>query len=139
MDVSLQDNDLIDIAKKLVKREKIPGGSLGTVASAMRTSTGRVFTGVCLHLVCGLGFCAEATAIATAVTNQKNVEIDTIVAVKDTGIVEPCGRCRELMNVLSEKGFETWVIMNEHEKVQIADLLPRAWKPTKSSDAGLEV
>jgi|SRR6185295_17176057 len=139
MDISPQDTDLIDIAKRLVKREQIPGGTLGTVASAMRTTTGRVYTGVCMHLVCGLGFCAEATAISNAVTNQKNVVIDTIVAVKDTGIVEPCGRCRELMNVLSEKGSETWVIMNDHEKVRLSELLPRAWQPTKKSDAGLEV
>jgi len=131
--VSEEDSKLIEIAKSLVKEERIPGGVVGEVGAVMRTSEGEVFSGVCMHLVCGIGFCAEHTAIATAVTRKSNIQIDTIVAVNKNGIIPPCGRCRELMNVLSENGSNTWIILDDNEKVQLADLLPRAWLPRRSS------
>lgn len=80
-----------------------------------------------MHLVCGLGFCGEHTAIATAITEEGVIEIDTIVAVNAYGILTPCGRCRELMNDISPNGSKTLVIVNETEKVTLAELLPKAW------------
>ena len=133
MIVSEDDLKLVEIAKSLVKEERIPGGVVGEVGAAMRTKDGEIFSGVCMHLVCGIGFCAEHTAIATAVTKKNKVQIDTIVAVNKNGIIPPCGRCRELMNVLSENGSQTWVILGEYEKLQLTDLLPRSCSPRKSS------
>ena len=134
MTVSDEDKKLIGLATDLVNAERIPGGFVGEVGAALRTTDGEIFTGVCLHLVCGLGFCAEHTAIANAVTQKRNVQIDTVVAVNVNGIIPPCGRCRELMNVLSENGSKTWVILDDAEKIQLGDLLPRAWSPRRSSE-----
>lgn len=135
MKLSNQDQELIQLAKTLVKNESIPGGNIGSVAAALRTKDGDVFSGVCLHLVCGLGFCAEHTAIATAVSQKNNVKIDTIVAVGSAGIVAPCGRCRELMNVLAEQSSETQVIISATEKLSLSKLLPYAWSPGRSESA----
>ena len=132
MNITDQDKELITLAKSLVKKEVIPGGVVGEVGAAMRTTDGEVFSGVCMHLVCGLGFCAEHTAIANAVTKSTSVEIDTIVAVNSIDIIPPCGRCRELMNVLSENSSKTQVIMSEQEKVPLTELLPRAWSPVRA-------
>ncbi len=133
MTITDQDKVLITMASKLVKAEHIPGGIVGEVGAAMRTTKGEIFTGVCMHLVCGIGFCAEHTAIASAVTKSSNVEIDTIVSVNKNGIIPPCGRCRELMNVLSENGMKTLVILSEEEKLPLSELLPLAWEPHRTA------
>jgi cytidine deaminase len=135
MGLSDQDQELLQLAKGLVKNERIPGGNIGTVAAALRTKEGDVFSGVCLHIVCGIGFCAEHTAIATAVSQKSNVQIDTIVAVSSSGIVLPCGRCRELMNVLSEKSSETQIIISKTGKQPLSVLLPYAWSPTNNNES----
>jgi cytidine deaminase len=127
MKLAPKDEQLIEIASKLVKPAVIPGGVIAEVGSALRTAAGEVFSGVSMHLVCGLGSCAEHTAIATAITNAGAIEIDAIVATNEFGIIPPCGRCRELMNVLSVDGSKTWIILGSQEKVQLADLLPRSW------------
>ena len=132
MNITTDDQKLINIASKLVNPHPVPGGIVSEVGSALRTSDGKIYTGVCMHLVCGLGFCGEHTAIATAITNDGAISVDTIVAVNKHGIIPPCGRCRELMNVISANGSETWVILSEDEKVQVADLLPRSWNPNQS-------
>lgn len=133
MTLTSEDKQLVDQATKLIKSEEIPGGVVGEVGAALRTTQGEVFVGVCMHLVCGLGFCAEHTAIAQAVTQTSDVQIDTIVAVSRRGILPPCGRCRELMNVLSKDSGDTWVILDENEKVQLSELLPRAWSPRRAA------
>ena len=132
MKLSSDDTKLIEVAKKLVNPAKVPGGIVGEVGSALRTKDGRIYTGVCMHLVCGLGFCAEHTAIATAITQEGPIDVDTVVATNQFGIIPPCGRCRELMNDISPNGSKTWVILGENEKVQLSELLPRAWDSSQS-------
>jgi cytidine deaminase len=44
----------------------------GDVACALLTSKGNIFLGVCLDISCGIGFCAEHTAIANAFTYGKS-------------------------------------------------------------------
>jgi len=132
MNITTNDTELIDIATKLVNPQSVPGGIVGEVGSALRTSDGHIYSGVCMHLVCGLGFCAEHTAIATAITDSGVMSVNTIVAVNQHGIIPPCGRCRELMHVISAEGSKTWVILGNDEKVQLSELLPRPWDPDQS-------
>ena len=134
--MSLSDNDqqLIATAKATINTFSIPGGKIGYVGAALRTKEGAIYKGVSLHLVCGLGFCGEANAIANALTEAGPIQIDTIVSANPTGIISPCGRCRELMNVLADDSDETWVIVSENEKLQLKDLLPRPWKPTPDTE-----
>ena len=69
----------------------------GSVAAALVTDRGNVYRGVCIDTPCSMGFCAEHAAIAAMVTAGES-RIEKIVAVcADTGIVAPCGRCREFM------------------------------------------
>lgn len=138
MNLSVDDQTLIKLASKLVNPQPVPGGIVGEVGAALRTSDGKIFTGVCMHLVCGLGFCGEHTAIANAITEVGAMDIDTIVALNRHGIIPPCGRCRELMNVISVNGAKTWVIIGEREKVKLSELLPRAWNPNQSLSTHLE-
>jgi cytidine deaminase len=130
MELSADDLKLIERARELVSPTPIPGGINGELGAALRTDNGQIFTGICLHLVCGHGCCGEHTAIGTAVTALNATTIDTIVVVNQTVIIPPCGRCRELMNVLSTDGPRTWVLVSTSKKVQLKELLPSAWDPS---------
>jgi cytidine deaminase len=77
------------------------------VGAALRTRSGKIFTGVNLDAYLGrMAVCAEAVALGRAVVEVGDAGIDTIVAVrhpppgeKDQTItvVSPCGACRELI------------------------------------------
>src|SRR5271157_4514556 len=70
--------------------------SAGSVGAAILTDKGNIYTGICIDLACGLGFCAEASAISEMLKN-KETHITSIVAVSKDRILPPCGRCREMM------------------------------------------
>jgi hypothetical protein len=38
--------------------------SAGSVGAAILTAQGNIYTGICIDLACGLGFCAEVAAVA---------------------------------------------------------------------------
>ena len=77
------------------------------VGAALRTRSGKIFTGVNLDAYLGrMAVCAEAVALGRAVVDLGDAGIDMIVAVrhpppeaKDQAIavVSPCGACRELI------------------------------------------
>ncbi len=97
-----------------------------SVGAALRTRSGSVFTGVSIHLACGVGFCAEHAAIAEMVKNRE-VEIATIVSVNASEVIPPCGRCRELMAQLSLKNGDTQVILPGMKVLSLRELLPEHW------------
>ena len=77
------------------------------VGAALRTRSGKAFTGVSLDAYLGrMAVCAEAVALGQAITVAGEFGIETVVAVrhpppeeKDGAItvVSPCGACRELI------------------------------------------
>ena len=103
-----------------------PDFSAGSVGAALRTSSGVIHTGVCIDLACGIGFCAEHAAIAEMLKHRE-VEIATIVAVNHSGILPPCGRCRELMVQLSPRNADTQVVLPGERVVALRELLPEHW------------
>ena len=106
------------------------------VGAALRTRSGKVFTGVSLDAYLGrMAVCAEAVALGQAIT-EGHTGIDTIVAVRhpapddkhqDIGVVSPCGACREL---ISDYDRDARVIVpgpKGPESVKIAELLPNKY------------
>ncbi|TDC57964.1 cytidine deaminase [Micromonospora sp. KC207] len=98
-----------------------------TVAAAVRTAEGRVFTGVNVYHFTG-GPCAEVVAIGAAAT-QGETELETIVAVGDRGrgVITPCGRCRQ---VLRDYFPSLRVIVGPADAlraVPVAELLPETY------------
>ena len=77
------------------------------VGAALRTRTGKIFTGVNLDAYLGrMAVCAEAVALGRAVVDLGDAGIDIIVAVRhpapgernqEIAVVSPCGACRELI------------------------------------------
>jgi cytidine deaminase len=118
------DEELIQIATQLVgefrtSKDCVAGG----VAAALLTRTGQTYTGICLDTACSLGFCAEHAAIAEMLKTRES-EIDVIVAVSGSGILPPCGRCRELIWQVNRTNSGTRVIIGEGQVARLSELLP---------------
>ena len=96
------DHALIDAARAVLLRHYRPFWH--TVAAAIRSRDGRIWTGIHLGATVGrLSICAEAIAIGRAVMDGDGT-IDCVVAlrhpkpdeaVQDVAVVSPCGACRE--------------------------------------------
>jgi cytidine deaminase len=97
-----------------------------SVAAAIRTRSGKIFTGISIDLACGIGFCAEHSAIAEMLKDRET-EIDMAVAVADSGILPPCGRCRELMVQIDSNNFDTKIVLRGERVVLLRELLPEHW------------
>jgi len=100
--------------------------SSGSVGAALITSAGAIHTGVCLDFACGLGFCAEHSAIAEMLKHRES-EVTAIVAIGPDGVLAPCGRCRELLAQVSERNFDTLVALPGERITTLRDLLPEHW------------
>ncbi len=98
----------------------------GSVAAALLTQEGHVYTGVCIDTPCGMGFCAEHAAAAAIVTAGEN-RVVKIVAVHENGKpIPPCGRCREFLCQLHDDNYLCEVMLKD-KIVTLGDLLPQRW------------
>lgn len=104
--------------------------SAGGVAAAIESSTGNIYTGVCIDTSCSLGICAERNAIFNMITNGEN-EIKRVLAIMPNGKTgAPCGACRELMDQLMPGRYQNIEIMLDHEAGKISklsELTPEWW------------
>ncbi|MFH1707100.1 MAG: cytidine deaminase [Planctomycetota bacterium] len=100
----------------------------GAVGAAILTESGRVYTGICLDLVCGIGFCAEASA-AAAMLKDRETRVKAVVAVSAKRIVPPCGRCREMLLQINAANADALVIIASDRAIPLRDLLPHHWLP----------
>lgn len=120
---------LIDLANEARRRAYAPYSNY-PVGAALRTKSGRVFTGVNVeNAAYPDGMCAERTAVFKAVSEGER-EFEVIAVVTDNGGA-PCGSCRQ---VLAEFGLDTLVLIanGEGELLQettVKDLLPGAFTP----------
>ena len=126
--ISKEDKKLIEKAKALVGAKEIRCGVVKEVGCVLVTETGKIFSGVSLDLVCGIGFCAEHTAISQMITQTDETYIKKIVATDENGVIPPCGRCRELIHILDTRNMNTEVIISDEKKVMLRELLPFAWE-----------
>jgi cytidine deaminase len=103
--LSPQDIELMEVARAVIRRRY--RNDWQEVGAALRTRTGRIFTGVNLDAYLGrMAVCAEAVALGQMVTEVGETGIDIIVAVRHPrtseadqtiAVVSPCGSCRELI------------------------------------------
>ena len=124
-----------DIIEKLIKEaQSVYGGftlsandlTAGTVAAALLTDKGNVYTGICIDVACGMGFCAEHAAIAEMLKHRET-RIEMAVAVAGDGVHPPCGRCREFMMQIDRDNRDTNVVLPGNRVALLKDLLPEQW------------
>ena len=102
----------------------------GEVAAAIESSTGRIYTGVCVDTACTLGVCAERNAIFNMLTNGEHVIRRVLAVMPDGRNGAPCGACRELMVQLMPKDYGTIEIMLDFDAMKTAhlsELTPEWW------------
>jgi cytidine deaminase len=120
----ISNKELIEKAKAVIKPRKIKHGSIGDVGCALITDRGNIYVGVSIDTSCGMGFCAEHSAIAAMVTQGEYV-VRKIVAVVKNGIpIPPCGRCREFIHQIHEENINAEVVVGEDKSDKLKDLLP---------------
>lgn len=120
---------LIDLANEVRKCAYVPY-SRYRVGAALRTKSGRVFTGVNVESAAyPTTMCAERVAVYKAVSEGER-EFDVIAVVTDNG-GSPCGGCRQ---VLAEFGLDTVVLIANGagdliKEMTVSELLPEAFTP----------
>jgi cytidine deaminase len=134
------DQELIAAARAAIKR--CYRDDWQEVGAALRTRSGKIFTGVNLDAYLGrMAVCAEAVALGHAVVDLGDAGIDTIVAVRHPApndddrtiaVVSPCGACRELIFDYDRKARVIVPNGKSPAVVAIADLLPN--KYTRGSE-----
>ena len=101
---------------------------MGYVGAALVTDQGNVYTGINISLICGIGFCAEHSAVAEMIKNGET-RIRKIVATTAEGhVLPPCGRCREMIYQVDESNLDTVVIIGNRDKKLLRELLPHNWQ-----------
>lgn len=98
----------------------------GTVAAAVLTDKGNVYTGICIDVPAGMGFCAEHAAAAAMVTAGESKIVKMVATgVDDNGCgCAPCGRCREFINCLHDDNYLCEVLLEDGSITTIGELLP---------------
>lgn len=123
---------LIEQARTLIQKRYRVDGHHSVVAAALLTQSGRVYTALNAGTnQPSIATCAEIIAIGMANTDDPNMQIDMIVAVRDRDayIISPCGKCREY---IVDYGPSARVIMpadnkRGYEVVPAVALLPNKY------------
>jgi cytidine deaminase len=120
---------LIDLANEARRRAYAPYSNYH-VGAALRTKSGRIFTGCNVeNAAYPTGMCAERIAIFKAVSEGER-QFEVIAVVTSNG-GSPCGGCRQVM---AEFSLDTIVLIGDGEgrliqETTVAGLLPGAFTP----------
>jgi cytidine deaminase len=120
---------LIKIANEARRQAYAPYSNY-RVGAALRTTDGRVFTGVNVeNAAYPTSICAERVAVFKAISEGAH-RFEAIAVVTDNG-GSPCGACRQ---VLAEFGLDTLVLIADGrgrliQETTVAGLLPDAFTP----------
>jgi len=122
-------NSLIDLANEARRRAYAPYSNY-RVGAALRTKTGKLYTGVNIENAAYPNtICAERVAAFKAISDGE-LEFEVMVLVTDNG-GSPCGACRQ---VLAEFGLDTTFIIADgagkiFKETTVGGLLPEAFQP----------
>ncbi len=122
-------HSLITLALEARRRAYAPYSHYA-VGAALRTKSGRLFTGCNVeNAAYPAGMCAERVAVFKAVS-EGDREFEVIAVATSNGGT-PCGSCRQ---VLAEFGLDTLVLIADGQgrlvqETTVADLLPGAFRP----------
>ena len=122
-------DELYQVAKSVLNPRKLSAyAEAGGVGAALRSTSGKVYTGVCIDTACSMGFCAEHAAAAAMITAGES-QVSMMIAVGwDGQIMPPCGRCREFISQLHDDNLQTQVMVATDRVVTLQALLPYDWR-----------
>lgn len=118
---------LKEIAKKLAGDKVISNYvRCGHVACALLTDKGNVYTGISINAKCGIGFCAEHSAIADMLKAGES-KIVKLVSASENNVVVPCGRCLEFIRQVNDENINAKILLENNEVKTVDTLLPVRW------------
>lgn len=104
----------------------------GQVSAAVRSKSGKIYTGVCVDTCSTLGVCAERNAIFQMLSGGEQ-EIERVLCILPDGSTgAPCGACRELMVQIMAGHYHDVEIMVDYAAdrvVRLGDITPEWWIP----------
>lgn len=123
--------EMLNAAKAVMNERRISEYvTCGEVAAAVLSTSGKIYTGVCIDTCSTLGICAERNAIFNMVTNGEQ-EIDKVLCILPDGSNgAPCGACRELMVQLMPGKYKNIEIMLDYDTeriVKLGEITPEWW------------
>ena len=123
--------EMYEAAKAVLAPRKVSDYvTCGEVAAAVRSKSGKIYTGVCIDTCSSLGICAERNAVLNMLTNGEQ-EIDKVLCILPDGSNgAPCGACRELMVQLMPGRYYDIEILADHttgRAVKLGDITPEWW------------
>ncbi|MGN0919455.1 MAG: cytidine deaminase [Alphaproteobacteria bacterium] len=124
---------LVRLAKDLMSSRYQKEGHHSVVAATLLTKSGNVYQALNVGTYQpSISTCAEIVAIGIAHTAEPDMEIDTIVAVRDKEpyVIAPCGKCREY---IADYGPKAKVLMPAKNQrgwtpMEIGKLLPLKYR-----------
>jgi cytidine deaminase len=124
-----------DITRLIEEAYKITGKyqpgeccTSGSVGAALLTKDGNIYTGVSVDCSCGIGFCAEHSAVAEMLKHHES-EINLLVAINyNQEILPPCGRCRELIYQVNPLNQNASIILSNDKVILLKELLSCRWQ-----------
>ena len=127
--------DLILKATEVLNpRQLSSAAEAGSVAAALLTNSGQIYTGICIETKCSMGFCAEDAAAAAMITAGESHVVKMVAINKRGNVLPPCGRCREFISQLNDKNIEADVLINRKKSMKLKELLPYDWREAKMSE-----
>lgn len=123
--------EMLNAAKAVMNERRISEYvTCGEVAAAVLSTSGKIYTGVCIDTCSTLGICAERNAIFNMVTYGEQ-EIDKVLCILPDGSNgAPCGACRELMVQLMPGKYKDIEIMLDYDTertVKLGEITPEWW------------
>ena len=124
--------ELIEKATKVLQPRQLSStAEAGSVAAAILTDSGQIYTGICIETACSMGFCAEHAAAAAMLTAGESHIVKMVAINKRGNVLPPCGRCREFISQLNDNNIEAEVLINRKRAVKLIHLLPYDWRDAK--------
>lgn len=123
--------EMYEAAKAVRKERRISEYvTCGEVSAAVRSKSGKIYTGVCIDTCSTLGICAERNAIFNMITNGEQ-EIDKVLCILPDGSNgAPCGACRELMVQMMAGKYHDIEIMLDYvtgRTIKLGEITPEWW------------
>ena len=119
---------LIEAAKRARLQSVAPFSNF-LVGAAVRTATGKVFTGCNVESASyGLTVCAERVAIWKALSEGERQFTELAVVADTDALTPPCGTCRQIIWEFARGAKIVFANLDGQSEVfDILDLLPRAF------------
>ncbi len=101
---------------------------VGSVAAAILTARGDVYTGISIDTACSIGYCAERNALGSMLTAGAT-DVVGLVAVRGRDILLPCGVCREFRMQLGQNSGDIEILTSiaPIQTTRLATLYPNFW------------